>query len=69
MDKTFLHSGSLGCNHEPFAQYGIVNFDAGQFSVELKKIPYDNENFINQYLKLQIPDYKTILKIFYGKNI
>ncbi|MDA2735299.1 hypothetical protein ACRS8Y_04590 [Bacillus paranthracis] len=54
-------------NH--FAQHGIVNFDAGQFSVELKKVPYDNENFINQYLKLQIPDYKTVLKIFYGKNI
>lgn len=50
-------------------RYGIVNFDAGRFSVELKKVPYDNENFINQYLKFQIPDYKTILKIFYGKNI
>lgn len=50
-------------------RYGIVNFDAGRFSVELKKVPYDNENFINQYLKLKIPDYKTILKIFYGKNI
>lgn len=69
MDKIFLNPGSLGCNHEPFAQYSIVNFDAGKISVELKKVPYDNENFINQYLKLQIPDYKTILKIFYGKNI
>jgi len=67
--KVFLNPGSLGCNHEPLARYGIGNFNLGSISIELKEVQYDNTEFLNQYKKLQVPDYKAILKIFYGKDI
>lgn len=68
-DKIFLNPGSLGCNHESAARYSIGNFDMGSIFIDLEEVHYDNTEFINQYKKLQVPDYKAILSIFYSKYI
>ncbi|MFA1710146.1 metallophosphoesterase [Peribacillus frigoritolerans] len=65
-EKVFLNPGSLGCNADPFAKYSIVNFKEGVVSIDLHEVKYDRMEFIHQYKKVQVPFYKTILKIFYG---
>ncbi|MCU6598986.1 metallophosphatase family protein [Peribacillus frigoritolerans] len=65
-DQTFLNPGSLGCSEDPFAKYGIVNFNNGTIALELKEVKYERMEFIQQFQKVQVPFYKNILKIFYG---
>ncbi|MEH6995401.1 metallophosphoesterase family protein [Neobacillus drentensis] len=68
-EKVFLNPGSLGCNSEPFAKYSIVNFNSGSISIKLQEVQYDQMGFIHQYRKMQVPFYKTMLKIFYGISL
>ncbi|WP_052427584.1 metallophosphoesterase family protein [Neobacillus niacini] len=68
-EKVFLNPGSLGCNSEPVAKYSIVNFNSGSISIKLQEVQYDQMEFIHQYRKMQVPFYKTILKVFYGISL
>lgn len=65
----YINPGALGCPGKGNeAQYGILEIDANN-NVNYKQFgaKYDVENVINDIKKIQFPDYKTILKLFYGK--
>lgn len=43
----FLNPGSLGCNHKPYARYGIIEVSGDYINEELLEVPYDNTKFNN----------------------
>jgi putative phosphoesterase len=65
--RLYLNPGALGCHHQPYARYGIVEVHQNrQVTVQLKEIPYDNTDFIASFERLQVPQREFILKVFYG---
>jgi putative phosphoesterase len=65
----FLNPGSLGCNDEPTARYGIVNANSEGIHILLKKAVYEKIPFLLSYEKLQVPDRDFILKVFHGYQL
>lgn len=66
-ERLYLNPSSLGCNHRPFANYGVVNIGAqGDISVAFREVPYDNKEFLLGFKQRDVPEADYILKIFYG---
>ncbi|WP_246055155.1 metallophosphoesterase family protein [Pseudalkalibacillus caeni] len=64
----YLNPGSLGCFDKPYARYSIVKIDSEAINVSMKEVPYNNQNFLESYNKLQIPESEFILNIFHGNQ-
>lgn len=65
-ERIYLNPGSLGCNHESVARYGLIRINKDTLDVELKKVPYHNSDFLKSYEQLKVPDRDFIMKVFYG---
>ncbi|WP_400245258.1 NUDIX domain-containing protein [Niallia sp. JL1B1071] len=67
-ETTFLNPGSLGCNPQPIASYGIASKDKEKIKISLEKVAYDNSFFLESYETLKVPDRDLIIKIFHGNQ-
>ncbi|MDQ6597521.1 metallophosphoesterase family protein [Bacillus salipaludis] len=68
-NRLYLNPGALGCNHKPYAPYAILTIaESGATNVCFKEVPYDNEEFLLGYKRLNIPDADYILKVFHGNQ-
>ncbi|MCA0969647.1 metallophosphatase family protein [Halobacillus litoralis] len=67
-DTIYINPGALGCSHTAHAPYAIVDKKNGSLDVKVKKVPYDNVEFLKSYEELQVPARKTILEIFHGNQ-
>lgn len=65
---TFLNPGSLGCNPQPIASYGIASIDKEKIKISLEKVAYDNSFFLESYETLKVPDRDLIIRIFHGNQ-
>lgn len=65
---TFFNPGSLGCNDKPIARYGIIQLYDRNYSLSVEEVPYDWTKYISRFEELKVPDYKSILSIFYGQK-
>lgn len=69
-DRTiYLNPGSLGCNREPTARYGVLTIEETGIQVNLENVPYDNEAFLSSYKTLQVPEREFIIRAFHGNQI
>jgi len=62
----FLNPGSVGCSHDGFANYAIVETSDGKFSVTEHRVPYDREALLARYDELEIPARRFIRRCFFG---
>lgn len=68
-DKIYLNPGALGCNFRAVATYGIVNInDDGSVDCKVKEVIYNNERFLLNYHKYNVPAKNTLLRVFYGNQ-
>lgn len=67
--KTYLNPGALGCQPTPHAPYALIDIKNGEYSIEIKDIPYHNGDFLKSYKTLQVPDREFILKVFHGGQL
>ncbi|WP_164670827.1 metallophosphoesterase family protein [Virgibacillus doumboii] len=63
-EKMFYNPGSLGCYNQPYARYGIIDFDEQGFNVSQKHVPYDFDRYINKLKKSSIPRKEIILEMY-----
>lgn len=65
--RIYLNPGSLGCNTKAIATYSIIRVkDDGCIDCNVKEISYDNQKFLLNYYKYDVPAKNTILNIFHG---
>ncbi|MEH7501046.1 metallophosphoesterase family protein [Neobacillus drentensis] len=66
-ERLYLNPSSLGCNHRALATYALLTIgEKGEVSVSFREVPYDNEEFLLGFKRLNVPDADYFLKIFYG---
>lgn len=67
-DKWYINCGSLGCpiGTSNCAGAGILDIDNGNIIYEQLSVPYDVNKVIDNIKSMKYPDYKNILKFFYG---
>lgn len=69
-DKWYINAGSLGCPmNGNCANAGLLEIDGEDIKFENVKVEYDVREIIDEIIKLKMPFYKEILKIFYGFNL
>ena len=68
-ERTYFNPGALGCYDKPRARYGIVSLTENAISEKLIEVPYDNKEFLQSYIQLQVPEREFILKIFHGGQL
>ncbi|WP_028776107.1 metallophosphoesterase family protein [Shimazuella kribbensis] len=64
----FVSPEALGCNHQSFARYVLLEIEGESIRVSLKPISYDKEAFIRSFKQTNVPDQENILRIFYGEK-
>lgn len=65
----YINPGSLGCNSKPVANYVIINIkDDGCINCTFKEIQYDNQEFLLNYYKYDVPAKEALLNIFHGNQ-
>lgn len=62
----FLNPGAVGCAHDAFACYAIIDVFQGDFRIEARRVFYHRQALLARYDKLQIPDRQFIRKVFFG---
>ncbi|MBM4763879.1 metallophosphoesterase family protein [Bacillus sp. B15-48] len=68
-ERMYFNPGSLGCNHKPLAPYAILSIgEGGSIDLSLKEVPYDNQEFLLTFDKLNVPAKEFILNLFYGNQ-
>ncbi|WP_084723798.1 metallophosphoesterase family protein [Virgibacillus chiguensis] len=67
--RIYINPGSLGCNSKPVANYAIINIkNDGCINCTFKEIQYDNQEFLRDYYKYNVPDKEALLSIFHGNQ-
>lgn len=66
--RVYVNPGSLGCADQPVARYAILACGSEGVDVEMRAVPYDNEEFLASYARLGVPAGDFILKIFHGNQ-
>ncbi|GKU30561.1 metallophosphoesterase family protein [Clostridium folliculivorans] len=67
-NKWYLNTGSLGCPSDNIniARAGILVVNEDSIKYEELNVPYDVKKVIEDIQKIRYPDFKNILKYFYG---
>lgn len=68
LDKWYINSGSLGCPVDTInsARAGILDIDGEIISYQQLNVTYDVKKVIEDIKDIKYPDFKNILKYFYG---
>ncbi|RAL26355.1 metallophosphoesterase family protein [Thermoflavimicrobium daqui] len=62
----FFNPGSLGCNHQPYARFGLVKINDQNVQADFQAVWYDKDEYVRSIQAIQYPDYQLILQIFFG---
>ena len=67
-NKWYINSGSLGCPGESIniARAGVIDISNEKITYEELNITYDIKKVIENIKNMKYPDFKNILKYFYG---
>lgn len=69
-NRWFINSGALGCPRgKSTATAGILNICDGKISFEHLDVSYNVDIVVKKICELKYPQYKFILKRFYGVDI
>lgn len=69
-NKLYINPGALGCPEKTdYATYGILNISPEKIEYNQLKAKYNVQEVVDEIEKIKFPDYKRVLKFFYGKNI
>lgn len=68
-NRTYVNPGSLGCCDKPFARYAIISITAEDLKIEMKEVPYNNQEFLLGYERLAVPEKDFILTVFHGNQL
>lgn len=63
----WINPGSLGCHVKAEARYALVHILDEGIIVRLHAVPYERDQWLKLYRKLDVPDSDYILKVFHGK--
>ncbi|EKN70836.1 metallophosphoesterase [Neobacillus bataviensis LMG 21833] len=67
--RLYLNPGSLGCYHKPLASYTILTIgNRGEMNIVFREVPYENKEFLQGYIRLNVPDSDYFLKTFHGNQ-
>ena len=64
--RHFLNPGSLGTGAQAEAAYAVIELREGCFEIELRRVPYEREELLARYDRLEIPAREVIRRIFFG---
>ena len=68
-NKIYINPGALGCPGKTNnATYGILEIKNNEINYEQLNIAYNVEKVISHIKTVAFPDYKNVLKFFYGKE-
>lgn len=62
----YINPGSLGCFSLPIARYAVIQFQAGQYTVEYRQIPYDDHDLYQAFESRRVPERDVIYRKFFG---
>lgn len=66
-NKYYINPGALGCpGKSNDAPYGIIEIDHSEVKYRQLKISYNVNKVIENIKRLSFPEYKHVLKLFYG---
>ena len=66
-NKWYINAGSLGCPMKGnCANAGLLEIDGDNIKFENIKVEYNVREIIDEIIKLKMPFYREVLKIFYG---
>lgn len=69
-DKWYINAGSLGCPmNGNCANASLLEIDGENIKFENVKVEYDVREIIDEIIKLKMPFYREVLKIFYGVDL
>ena len=68
-NKIYINPGALGCpGKTDNAPYGILEISNNKIEYKQLKAKYNVQKVIEDIEKIAFPDYRSVLKIFYGKE-
>ncbi len=62
----YVNPGSLGCYSQAIARYCVVEFQRGQYTVEHRRVPYDDTELFRAFEQRNVPDRALIYRAFFG---
>jgi hypothetical protein len=57
---------SVGCYSQVIARYCIAEFHRGQYSVEHRRVLYDDAELVRAFEQRDVPERKSIYRVFFG---
>ncbi|MFF3100194.1 metallophosphoesterase family protein [Viridibacillus arvi] len=68
-NRIYLNPGALGCNSRPIATYATISIkDDGCVNCNVKEVGYNNQEFLDNYFRYDVPAKNTLLRIFHGNQ-
>ncbi|MFE6167988.1 metallophosphoesterase family protein [Viridibacillus arvi] len=68
-NRIYLNPGALGCNSRPIATYATISIeDDGCVNCNVKEVGYNNQEFLVNYFRYDVPAKNTLLRIFHGNQ-
>ena len=64
--RRYINPGSLGCYHEPRANYCVLEFHKGQYSVEHRAVGYDDAGLFEDFELREVPERAFLYRAFFG---
>ena len=64
----YINPGSLGCSHDSFARFTILEVSKEGYTIEHKAIPYSKDLVFEELDKREVPEREFISKIFFEKR-
>ena len=62
----YVNPGSLGCCREAIARYCLAEFHGGQYRVEHRAVPYEDEELLRAFEGRGVPEREFIYPAFFG---
>lgn len=62
----YVNPGSLGCYVTAVARYALVTFDAGQWRMEQRAVPYDDDGLYRAFEARRVPERAFLYQAFFG---
>ncbi|MBN1400545.1 MAG: metallophosphoesterase family protein [Anaerolineae bacterium] len=62
----YVNPGSLGCYHQAIARYCRVTLQRGRYTVEHRRVPYDDAALFAAFEQREVPERAFIYRAFFG---
>jgi putative phosphoesterase len=62
----YINPGSLGCYSQAVARYCVVEFHSGEYHIEQRGVPYDDDALYRTFEQRHVPERAFIYRAFFG---